>query len=1031
MEEINIGNPEQLSNSERMLYNIANNSSIATDPPNSRVEKLLEQIMENSGSSALKFIGITTTEIEDESTTSPVVINGEEVTPDNGDIVFYNKGEYVWDGSKWRLLGDNITYAYYTEDATAQKAVFSGQKHFEIIGDPQYSNTFSNDYNFAFGTSNIVKGKGAFAMGTSNNVSGECAMAQGINSYATGAQSHAEGDAVVAANAQAHAEGQQTYATGAQSHAEGYITQAKGTQSHAEGNATQAIGSYAHAEGQNSNAQGEASHAEGHGANAVSKYAHAEGYSTTAPGEGSHAEGNSCYSIGNFSHAEGDSCYSPGGAAHAEGSGRYAVGPSSHAEGVGNYSIEVKGEAAHAEGYYTKTDGTAAHAEGYQTSATATGAHAEGHSTAASGSYSHAEGYRTGATAEASHAEGTQNNVSGESSHAEGFGNTITAHYSHAEGSNNTINSQANISHVEGYYNVADAIGTHVGGFYNIAGSNYQTVIGKFNESDTHSTYAFIIGNGNGDNYRSNGFTVKWDGTAQVGMSPVNDMDIATKKYVDDNSATVHQSISAPTASDGKNGDIWYKMSQQIDVAYTVLDSISTNSDWSNTETTNYTSSYNNMMFTKPKTNNPSSSDSDFYCPELDGWSSSDSIAVDITLPSTRDMKGLNDGAAIIGISPGATGMGIGLYFMRWIEARFASSSELIEYESASDITGRHTIEYNNCSLILDGTTVASVTPGEPATYTRENFDRWDMFTHMGSTILTIHSITVTKGSTVYHFIPVRAEKAAAINQTTGEITHNNQVLGLYCRETGNFYARGFNEDINNNESWNSGVHTYVPIYSQDVSGIVDNVYASSEDHSTDPISTTWYPLYTSYGFTAGSSTGEVIGTPGEVEGIDAVYTKYDGVWYEIEDNNTTYTAGENITIDSNNVISATISGGGGSDGTSTPFVMVNSSTTSQHWEASLPNITSISTGFTVLVANMGSGVYTSETVDFNLTYNGSDSTGAVPVYVSKGTGVSERLLAGNTTAPEVFMLMFFKANEYSINGTVQAASKWVVVGIS
>ena len=96
-----------------------------------------------------------------------------------------------------------------------------------------------------------------------------------------------------------------------------------------------------------------------------------------------------------------------------------------------------------------------------------------------------------------------------------------------------------------------------------------------------------------------------------------------------------------------------------------------------------------------------------------------------------------------------------------------------------------------------------------------------------------------------------------------------------------------------------------------------------------------------------------------------------------------------------------------------------------------MPNITSISTGFVVLVANMGSSVYTSEVVDFNLTYNNSDSTGAVPVYLSKGTGVSEQLLAGNTTAPEVFMLMFFKANEYSINGTVQNASKWIVVGIS
>lgn len=1026
MREINIGDPEQLSNSERMLYNIANNSSIRTDPPNSRVEKLLEQIMANSGSSALKFIGITTTEIEDESTTSPVVINGEEVMPNNGDIVFYIKGEYVWDGSKWRLLGDNITYAYYTENTTAQTAAFSGQKHFEIIGDAQYPNRFSNNYNAAIGPSNTVSGNGALAVGSSNTVSGEYAMAQGINSYATGAQSHAEGRSVNAVNAQAHAEGEQTTASGAQSHAEGYVTQAVGTQSHAEGNSTAARGSYSHAEGQNSAAAGEASHAEGHGANAAGKYAHAEGDSTTAPGQSSHAEGYSTYSIGTNSHAEGDSCYSPGQAAHAEGAGRYAVGHAAHAEGVGNGSFQAKGEAAHAEGYYTKTDGTAAHAEGYQTSAMAQAAHAEGYSTTASGSYSHAEGYQTTATGYSSHVEGYKNHVDGDYSHGEGYNNTVGGSYSHAEGSDNTINSNVSNSHVEGRENTVNSSCSHVSGWNNIAGSNYQTVIGKYNESDANNIYSFIVGNGTGDSNRRNGFTVKWDGTAQVGALPVNDMDVATKKYVDDNSATVHQSTSAPTASDGKNGDIWYKMSQQVDVAYTVLDSISTNSDWSNTETTNYTSSSNNMMFTKPKSDNPSDTSSDFYYPELDGWSSSDSITVDITLPNTRDAQGLNDGSVIIGINPGATGMGIGLAWMRWIEAKFEYPGEVIEYESNTDITGRHTIEYNNYSLILDGVTVASVTPGETATYTRENGDCWNMFTYMRTTVLTIHSLTVTKGSTVYHFIPVRAEKAAAINQTTGEITHNNQVLGLYCRETGNFYGRGFNQGINNNESWDSGVHTYVPVYYDDVSGIVDNVYESAADHSTTPISTTWYPLYTSYGFTAGTPTGEVIGTAGEVEGIDAEYTKYDGTWHENKDNNTTYTAGENITIDSNNVISATISGG-----TSIPFVMVNNSTTSQHWEASLPNVTSISTGFTILVANMGSGVYTSEVVDFNLTYNNSDSTGAVPVYVSKGTGVSEQLLAGNTTAPEVFMLMFFKANEYSINGTVQNASKWIVVGIS
>ena len=64
-------------------------------------------------SSALRFIGQTTTAIVDGGTTSPISINGSNVTPAIGDVVINsnNNQEYVWLGSKWELLGDESSYS--------------------------------------------------------------------------------------------------------------------------------------------------------------------------------------------------------------------------------------------------------------------------------------------------------------------------------------------------------------------------------------------------------------------------------------------------------------------------------------------------------------------------------------------------------------------------------------------------------------------------------------------------------------------------------------------------------------------------------------------------------------------------------------------------------------------------------------------------------------------------------------------------------------------------------------------------------
>ena len=50
--------------------------------------------------------GTTTTPLEDESTTNPIVINGQSYTAVANDAVFYQHGEFVFDGTMWHKFGD-------------------------------------------------------------------------------------------------------------------------------------------------------------------------------------------------------------------------------------------------------------------------------------------------------------------------------------------------------------------------------------------------------------------------------------------------------------------------------------------------------------------------------------------------------------------------------------------------------------------------------------------------------------------------------------------------------------------------------------------------------------------------------------------------------------------------------------------------------------------------------------------------------------------------------------------------------------
>ena len=62
-------------------------------------------------SSALKFLGTTTTVLEDSSTTNPIVIGDASITAQPGNVVLYDHLEFIWNGSSWEELGDEKSFA--------------------------------------------------------------------------------------------------------------------------------------------------------------------------------------------------------------------------------------------------------------------------------------------------------------------------------------------------------------------------------------------------------------------------------------------------------------------------------------------------------------------------------------------------------------------------------------------------------------------------------------------------------------------------------------------------------------------------------------------------------------------------------------------------------------------------------------------------------------------------------------------------------------------------------------------------------
>ena len=92
--------------------------------------------LEEAISSVMKWIGITTTQLTDGSSTNPITIDGKAVTATSGNVCAYGEAEFIYNGSVWQLFGEkgsfgalafkNSASTTYTPAGTVTQPTFNG-----------------------------------------------------------------------------------------------------------------------------------------------------------------------------------------------------------------------------------------------------------------------------------------------------------------------------------------------------------------------------------------------------------------------------------------------------------------------------------------------------------------------------------------------------------------------------------------------------------------------------------------------------------------------------------------------------------------------------------------------------------------------------------------------------------------------------------------------------------------------------------------------------------------------------------------
>ena len=231
--------------------------------------------------------------------------------------------------------------------------------------------------------------------------------------------------------------------------------------------------------------------------------------------------GNDAFAAGYHGTSSGENSFTAGYNNTASGGSSFAIG----------FQTEASGEASFAGGRKTEAGGDYSSAFGRATAAMGENAFSEGKFTLASGEGSHAEGLgvasndRSEASGKASHAEGWYTKAVGVASHTEGTDTIANGDYSHAEG---------DTTHTNGLGQHSEGVGTIA---TSASGNNGQHVAGRYN---IETEGARVTGGGTKNSARANLEVLDWlgnltiAGKMTVGAAPTNDMDVTTKKYVDD-----------------------------------------------------------------------------------------------------------------------------------------------------------------------------------------------------------------------------------------------------------------------------------------------------------------------------------------------------------------------------------------------------------------------------------------------------------------------------------------------------------------
>lgn len=99
---------------------------------------LKDTVARNMAGGGIHLVGETTTPLTDESTTNPIIVNGQSYTAINQDAVIYGKKEFVFDGTMWHEFGDlsglgalalkDSASGSYTPTGSVSQPTFSGNE---------------------------------------------------------------------------------------------------------------------------------------------------------------------------------------------------------------------------------------------------------------------------------------------------------------------------------------------------------------------------------------------------------------------------------------------------------------------------------------------------------------------------------------------------------------------------------------------------------------------------------------------------------------------------------------------------------------------------------------------------------------------------------------------------------------------------------------------------------------------------------------------------------------------------------------